>query len=82
VEWNYGQADRERVHVQDYKEKAKIEHAALAGDSERELHLVIDVIDDREAAHLRAVAALWEQDRWAQLPSSQTHHRALNRRTI
>jgi hypothetical protein len=30
VEWNYGQADRERLHVQDYNEKAKIEHAALA----------------------------------------------------
>ena len=34
-----------RLHVQDYNEKAKIEHAALAGDPERELHLVIDVID-------------------------------------
>jgi hypothetical protein len=45
VEWNYGPADRERLHVQEYNEKAKIEHAALAGDAERDLHLVIDVID-------------------------------------
>jgi hypothetical protein len=44
VEWNCG-ADYERLHVRSYKEKGNIKRAALAGDAERNIHLVIDVID-------------------------------------
>jgi hypothetical protein len=51
VEWNYGPADHEHLHMQGYNEKAKIKRAAPAGDAEWDIHLVIDVIN--QVAKLR-----------------------------